>query len=200
MPKHSKLFSALLLAASAPLFAAPVSYTVDPEHTFPSFEAPHIAGISIWRGKFNKTTGKITLDRAAKTGTVDITVDASSFSSGHEKVDEHMTSKDFLDVAKFPTLTYKASSIKFNGDVPSEIDGTLTLHGVSKPVKLKVNLFKCIQHPMFKKEVCGADASAQINRSEFGLGAGADMTGDWVRMAIQVEALQDVATPPKKPA
>lgn len=198
MPKHSKLFSALLLGASAPLFAAPVSYTVDPEHTFPSFEAPHIAGISIWRGKFNKTTGKITLDRAAKTGTVDITVDASSFNSGHKKVDEHMTGAEFFDVAKYPTATYKSSSIKFNGDVPSEVDGTLTLHGVSKPVKLKINLFKCIPHPMLKKEVCGADASAEIKRSEFGMGMGADMTGDWVRLAIQIEALRDEPAPPKK--
>jgi len=198
MPKHSKLFSALLLGASAPLLAAPVSYTVDPEHTFPSFEAPHIAGISIWRGKFNKTTGKITLDRAAKTGTVDITVDASSFNSGHKKVDEHMTGAEFFDVAKYPTATYKSSSIKFNGDVPSEVDGTLTLHGVSKPVKLKINLFKCIPHPMLKKEVCGADASAEIKRSEFGMGMGADMTGDWVRLAIQIEALRDEPAPPKK--
>jgi polyisoprenoid-binding protein YceI len=191
MKKSLMLGLASLLGASSALLAAPVNYTVDPEHTYPSFEAPHIAGISIWRGKFDKTTGKITLDRAAKTGSLDITVDAASFSSGHEKVDEHMKGNQFFDVAKYPTLTYMSKSIKFNGDVPAEIDGTLTMHGVSKPLKLKVNSFKCIPHPMFKKEVCGADASAQLNRSEWGLGMGADMTGDWVRLAIQIEALKD---------
>jgi polyisoprenoid-binding protein YceI len=191
MTKFSTLGFAASLAASTTLFAAPANYTVDPEHTYPSFEAPHIAGISIWRGKFDKTTGKITLDRAAKKGTVDITVDASSFSSGHEKLDEHMKGDQFFNVAKFPTITFKSTNVKFNGDAPSEIDGTLTMHGVSKPVKLKVNLFKCIPHPMLKKEVCGADASAELNRSEFGLGMGVEMTGDWVRLAIQVEALKD---------
>jgi polyisoprenoid-binding protein YceI len=191
MSTYTKLGMALLLGASIPVLAAPDHYTLDPEHTYPSFEAPHIAGISIWRGKFDKTQGKVTLDRAAKTGTVDVTVDAASFSSGHEKVDEHMKSKDFFDVAKYPTITYKGDSIKFKGDAPSEVAGTLTMHGVSKPVTLKINLFKCIQHPFLKKEVCGADASAEIKRSEFGMGQGADMTGDWVRLAIQIEAIKD---------
>lgn len=191
MMKLSTLGIAALLGTSTTLLAAPTNYSVDPEHTYPSFEAPHIAGISIWRGKFTQTKGKITLDRAAKTGTVDITVDASSFSSGHAKVDEHMTGAEFFDVAKYPTITYKSTSIKFKGDAPSEIDGTLTMHGVSKPLKLKVNLFKCIPHPMTKKEVCGADASAELKRSEFGMGMGVDMTGDWVRLAIQVEAQKD---------
>jgi polyisoprenoid-binding protein YceI len=194
----TKLGITLLFGASVPAFAAPEHYTIDPEHTYPSFEAPHIAGISIWRGKFDKTTGKVTLDRAAKTGTVDITVDPASFNSGHKKVDEHLTGNQFFDVAKYPAITYKASSIKFNGDVPSEVEGTLTMHGVSKPVQLKINLFKCIPHPMLKREVCGADASTEIKRSEFGMGMGADMTGDWVRLAIQIEAIKDEAPAAKK--
>jgi polyisoprenoid-binding protein YceI len=189
----SRLTILCVLTASAamPALSAPVHYTIDPEHTYPSFEAPHIQGISIWRGKLDKTTGTIVLDRQAKTGKVDITMDASSISTGHEKLDEHLKSDAFFDVAKYPSITYKADTVKFDGDSPVEIDGVLTMRGVSKPVALKVNQFKCIMHPMLKKEVCGADASAQINRSDFGVSYGVPMTGDWVKLAIQVEAQKD---------
>jgi polyisoprenoid-binding protein YceI len=179
------------LGAALPAVAATEHYTLDPEHTYPSFEAPHIEGISIWRGKFDKTTGSVTLDRQAKTATIDVTVDAASIDTGHQALNEHMRSVDFFDVAKYPTLTFKSDTVKFSGDTPVEIDGTLTMHGVSKPVKLKVNSFKCITHPMLKREVCGADAAGEINRSDFGLNYGVQMTGGWVRFAIQVEGLKD---------
>ena len=181
----------LTAGAAMPALSAPVHYTIDPDHTYPSFEAPHIQGISIWRGKLEKTSGTVVLDREAKTGQVDVTIDASSIDTGHAKLNEHVKSPDFFDVAKYPSITYKAGSIKFNGDTPVEVDGVLTMHGVSKPVILKLNEFKCIMHPMLKKEVCGADASAQINRSDFGVSYGVQMTGDWVKLAIQVEAQKD---------
>jgi polyisoprenoid-binding protein YceI len=187
------LLGLLATGVALPVLSAPAHYTIDPEHTYPSFEAPHIQGISIWRGKIDKTSGKIVLDREAKTGEVDIVMDASSIDFGHGKLNEHIKSPDFFDVAKYPTITFKSNSIKFEGDAPVEVDGVLTLHGVSKPVVLKLNQFKCIQHPMLRREVCGADAAAQINRSDFGLGYGVQMTGDWVRLAIQVEALKDAS-------
>ncbi len=177
--------------ATLPAFAAPVHYTIDPEHTYPSFEAPHIEGISIWRGKLDKTSGSVVLDREAKTGKIDIGMDAASVDFGHAGLNAHVRGPDFFDVAKFPTITYKADRIRFEGDKPVEVDGVLTLHGVSKPVALKVNEFKCIMHPMIHREVCGADAVGQINRSEFGVGYAVQMTGDWVRFAIQVEAQRD---------
>jgi polyisoprenoid-binding protein YceI len=175
----------------APVLGAPVQYTIDSDHTYPSFEAPHIQGISIWRGKLDKTRGTIVLDREAKTGHLDIVMDASSIDFGHEELNKHMKSPEFFDVAKYPTITYKASTIKFEGDTPVEVDGVLTLHGISRPVPLKINSFKCIPHPFYHREVCGADASAQLNRSDFGINSAVQMTGDWVRLAIQIEALQE---------
>lgn len=164
--------AASLALASAVAVAAPVTYNIDPNHTYPSFEADHKGGLSIWRGKFNKTTGTIVYDKEGKTGSVDITVDASSIDFGHDKMNEHAKSKDFFDVEKFPTATYKGKLAKFNGDAPGEVDGELTLHGVTKPVKLTLNSFKCAMDAMSKKEVCGADASANINRADFGIGFG----------------------------
>ncbi|MBR7778741.1 YceI family protein [Undibacterium rugosum] len=183
----TKLIAATLLLSAAPAFAD--SYVIEPGHTYPSFEADHF-GISVWRGKFNKTSGKVTLDRAAKTGTVDITIDANSVDFGHEKMNEHAKSPDMFNVAKFPTATYKGNSIKFEGDTPVAVEGEFTLLGVTKPLTLKINKFKCIQHPMLKKEVCGADATAEFKRSDFGLNYGLPRFAPEVRLAIQVEAIR----------
>ena len=183
------LVGSLVVGGAA--FAAPVTYQVDPAHTYPSFEADHFSGLSIWRGKATKTSGTIVLDRAAKSGTVDITVDAASIDFGHAKLNEHAKSAELFDVAKYPTITYKGSFTGFKGDAPSEVAGQLTLHGVTKPVKLTLDQFKCIQHPMLKKEVCGADASATFDRGQFGVDYGVkygfNMT---VKMQIQVEAIR----------
>ena len=187
--KISHLIVAAVAASSAIAYAAD-TYTIDPGHTYPSFEADHM-GISVLRGKFNKTTGSITLDRAAKTGTIDIVIDANSLDFGHDKLNEHAKNADMFDVAKFPTATYKAKSIKFKGDVPASVDGELTLHGVTKPVTLTINKFKCIDHPMLKKEVCGADASAEFKRSDFGINYGLPRMAPEVKLAIQVEAVKN---------
>ena len=178
------------VTATAGAFAAD-TYVIEPNHTYPSFEADHMGGLSVWRGKFTNTSGSITLDRKAKTGTVDITIDASTIDFGHAKMNEHAKSADMFDVAKFPTATYKSKSITFKGDTPVSVDGELTLHGVTKPVKLTINQFKCIQHPMFKREACGADATASFNRSDFGIDYGVQMGfNPTVKLAIQVEALK----------
>ena len=187
--KLSHLVVAAFAASSAIAYAAD-SYTIDPGHTYPSFEADHM-GISVLRGKFNKTSGTVTLDRAAKTGTIDIAIDPSSLDFGHEKLNVHAKGPDMFDVAKFPTVTYKAKSIKFNGDVPASVDGELTLHGVTKPVTLTIHKFKCINHPMLKKEVCGADASAEFKRSDFGISYGLPLLAPEVKLSIEVEALKN---------
>lgn len=178
-----------LLAVSGVLAAAPVTYNIDPTHTYPSFEADHFGGMSVWRGKFDKTSGTIVLDQAAHTGTVDITVDTSSINFGMEKLDEHVKSAEMLDVAKFPTATFKGTFSKFKGDVPTQIKGEFMLHGVTKPLTLTIDSFKCKMHPMLKKEFCGADAKAQFNRADFGINYGDkygfNMT---VKLQIQVEA------------
>jgi polyisoprenoid-binding protein YceI len=181
---------AVLALMTGSAIATPVTYNVDPNHTYPSFEADHFGGLSVWRGKFDKSSGSIALDKDKGTGTVQITVDASSIDFGHAKLNEHAKSAEMFDVEKFPTATYKGTLVKFKDGAPTEVQGQLTLHGVTKPVTLTINQFKCIVNPMLKKEVCGADASATINRSDFGISYG-DKYGfkQDVKLEIQVEGI-----------
>ncbi|MDP3293973.1 MAG: YceI family protein [Nevskia sp.] len=191
------LLTTLLLTCGAAL-AAPETYTIDSSHTYPSFKAAHIGGISFWRGKIDKNSGAVVLDRAAKTGSIEIVMDMTSIDFGHEKMNEHAKKDEIFDVAKFPTATYKSTKLIFSGDTLTGVDGNLTLHGVTKPVHLTVNQFKCIPHPFYKREVCGADASAAIDRTDFGVsyGVGKAIPDGKVTLEIQVEALKDEAAGP----
>jgi polyisoprenoid-binding protein YceI len=179
---------AMLALMTGSAIAAPVTYNVDPNHTFPSFEADHMGGLSVWRGKFDKSSGTIVLDKEKSSGTVDITIDASSIDFGHPKLNEHAKSAEMFDVEKFPTATYKGTLAKFKDGAPTEVQGQFTLHGVTKPLTLTISQFKCMINPMSKKEVCGADASATFNRSDFGVSFG-DKYGfkQEVKLQIQVE-------------
>jgi polyisoprenoid-binding protein YceI len=180
-----------LIGMSTTLLAEPAVYNIDPSHTYPSFEADHFGGMSVWRGKFNKSSGTIKLDRAAKSGDVDITIDMTSINFGLEKMDNHAKSAEIFDAEKFPTATYKGHFSKFDKDVPTEVQGELTMHGVTKPVALKINSFKCMPHPRTKKEFCGADASAMLNRADFGVNYGENFGFNMnVKLSIQVEALK----------
>jgi polyisoprenoid-binding protein YceI len=186
-----QFFALLAIAAATSTAFAADTYTIEPNHTYPSFEADHFGGLSTWRGKFTKTSGSITLDRAAKTGSVDITIDTDSIDFGHAKLNEHVMSEEMFDVLKYPKAVYKSSSIQFKGDKPAVVNGELTLHGVTKPVKLVIDHFKCMPHPMFKREVCGANAVATFDRSDFGISYGTQMGfSPEVKLAIQVEALK----------
>lgn len=177
--------------AALPSIAAPVTYNVDPNHTFPSFAADHFGGLSVWRGKFDTSSGKIVLDKEAGTGTVNITVNTDSIDFGLPKLNEHTKSAEIFDVAKFPTATYEGKFTKFKNGAPTEVEGTLTLHGVTKPVKLTINKFLCKQNPMSKKDTCGADASASISRADFGISYGQSYGFDMgVQLQIQVEAIK----------
>jgi polyisoprenoid-binding protein YceI len=177
----------LALTAASSAFAQ--TYTIDPNHTYPSFESDHM-GISVLRGKFTKTKGQIRLDRAAKTGAMDVEIDTSTIDFGHAKLNEHAKTKDMFDVEKFPTATYKGKSIKFNGDIPASVEGEFTLHGVTKPLTLTINKFKCIQHPMLKREVCGADASGEFKRTDFDIGYLAPPFSPDIKLSIEVEAIK----------
>jgi polyisoprenoid-binding protein YceI len=182
---------AMLAFMTGSAIAVPVTYNVDPNHTYPSFEADHFGGLSVWRGKFDKSAGTIVVDKDKGSGTVDITIDATSIDFGLAKLNEHAKSAEMFDVAKFPTATYKGTLANFKDGAPTEVDGQFTLHGVTKPVKLTINQFKCAVNPMSKKEVCGADASATINRSDFGVSYG-DKFGfkQEVKLQIQVEGIR----------
>ncbi|MGB6604152.1 MAG: YceI family protein [Steroidobacteraceae bacterium] len=178
-----------LLTGSA--LAAPVTYKIDPAHTYPSFAADHFGGLSIWRGKFDRSSGTIVLDKAANSGTVEITVDASSIDFGQEKLNEHAKSAEMFDVQKYPTATYKGTLTSFKNGAPTEVNGELTLHGVTRPLNLTINQFTCRTMPaaMGGKERCGADVSASFNRSDFGIDYGEKYGFNMlVKLQIQVEA------------
>lgn len=186
--KLQHLVVALLAAAATSAFAAD-TYTIDPNHTYPSFEADHM-GLSVWRGKFTKSSGTVTLDRAAKTGTLDITIDPASIDFGQAKMNSHAKSPAMFNVEKFSDIKYKSTSIKFDGDKPVSVDGELTLLGVTRPVTLSINKFNCIMHPMLKREVCGADATAEFKRTDFGLSYATPAFAPGIKLAIQVEAIK----------
>lgn len=185
------ILSLLAVAAATPALAVAASdtYTIDPTHTYPSFEADH-AGISTWRGKFTKTSGDVTLDRAAKTGAINIKIDAGSVDFGMEALNKRAKTADLFDVAQFPNATYTSTLIKFDGNKPVAVEGNLTLHGVTKPVTLTINKFTCVPDPMTKRERCGADASAEFNRADFGMSFGLPKFSPQVKLAIQVEAVK----------
>ncbi len=181
----------VLAAVASAALASPVTYQVDPGHTYPSFAADHMGGLSVWRGKFDKSSGTIVLDKDKSAGTVDITVDTSSIDFGHEKLNEHAKGPDMFDVAKYPTATYKGKLANFKNGAPTQVQGEFTLKGVTKPLTLTINQFECKPNPMTKKEVCGADASATFNRKDYNLsygeGYGFKME---VALSIQVEAVR----------
>jgi polyisoprenoid-binding protein YceI len=182
-------FAAVVLLAGTAL-AAPESYKVDPRHTFPSFEINHV-GFSTQRGRFNKTAGQIVLDRRAKRASAEIVIDAASIDTGLGDLEARLRKPDFLDVEKFPTITFKSTKAHFNGDKLTGLDGELTMHGQTRPVSLKVHNFKCGNHPFTKKPLCSADVTGELKRSDFGVKYGLPFVGDDVKLLIQVEAYKD---------
>lgn len=185
----TRLTAISLLLSTVAASAAPTAYVIDPAHTFPSFEADHM-GISVWRGKLNKSSGKVLYDKSTGTGTVEIASELASVDFGLDALSTWARGKEFFDVKTHPRAVFKGSLQSPVGGVPTQLVGDLTLHGVTRPLTLTVNSLKCIQHPMLKRDYCGADASGSFNRDDFGLGAGKEygfkMTVD---LRIQVEAV-----------
>lgn len=191
MTLMTRLFAATALASAfaTSALAAPVTYGVEPNHTYANFSYNHM-GLSTQISKFNKTSGTVVYDKAAKTGSVDITIDMKSVETGSGLFNNHIQGADFLDTEKFPTATFKSTKVVFDGDAPATIEGNLTIKGVTKPVVLKVSHFANMTHPMAKKDAIGANASTQIKRSDFGAGKYAPMVGDEVTITISLEAIQ----------
>ncbi|MBI2308852.1 MAG: YceI family protein [Rhodocyclales bacterium] len=180
---------ALATLVAAPAFANTETYSVDGTHTFPRFEYNHL-GYSTQVQRFTKTSGTITWDRTAKTGAVDITIDATSVDTGYALFNQHIQGEDYFDTAKHPTISFKSTAVKFDGDKPATIDGNLTIKGVTRPVTLTVTSFQSMPHPMLKKPAIGANAVAKIKRSEFNAGKNAPYVSDEVTLYIPVEAIQ----------
>lgn len=177
--------SLVVLAAAAR--AEPVTYVIDSTHTFPSFSYNHL-GFSTQTHRFNTTTGSIVLDRAAKTGTADISIDARSVDAGSAIFNEHIQAADYFDTAQYPTLSFKGTKMTFKGDKPTSISGEITIKGVTKPLTFTITAFHCAPHPMLKVEACGANAVARLKRSDFNMGKNAPFVSDEVTLALSVEA------------
>ncbi|MDI1261036.1 YceI family protein [Aquabacterium sp.] len=189
-----KTLSLTLLAATAALAAAavhaePATYAIDPTHTFVTFEAKHF-GTSTNRGRFDKKSGSISLDKAAKTGKVDITLETGSISTGTGPFDGHLKSKDFFNVEAFPTATFTGDKFTFDGDKVTSVAGTLTLLGKSQPAVLTASNYGCYENPRLKREVCGGDFETTIQRSAFGMSYGVPALPDNIKLVIQVEAVK----------
>ena len=201
-PKKTAAMSPRLAAAVAVAFAvsagyacAEDSYTIDPVHSQPRYEIQHMGGLSTQAGYFTKLSGKVTLDRAAKKGSIDVTIDTTSIHT-HDasRLDAIMKGEQYFNVEKYPTMTFKSTNLVFDGDKVVGADGELTMIGVTKPVTLKVTNFTCGENPFNKKPMCGGEASAQIKRSEWGMKTGIPKSSsDDVKIIIPIEAYQDSA-------
>jgi len=181
---------AALVAFAAAAQAAPETFVIDNSHTYPHFSYNHL-GFSNQTHKFDKTSGKVVLDRAAKAGSAIVTIDAASVNTGYALFNEHLQAADFFDTAKYPTITFKSDKMAFRGDQPVSLVGDLTIKGVTKQVTLDITHFKCQPHPMLKVEACGANATTQIKRSDFNMGKNAPYVSDEVTLALAIEAVKE---------
>lgn len=184
------LISALALAAAGLAHAESASYNADPTHTFVTFEARHF-GTSTLRGRFDKKEGSVAIDRAAKTGKAEITIDISSVSTGVAALDTHLKGKDFFNAAEAPTARFVGDKFTFDGNKVTSVGGTLTMVGKTMPVTLKATNFNCYDSPMLKREVCGGDFETTIARSEWGMSYGLNFgLPDNIRLLVQIEAVK----------
>ena len=188
-----KTLIAAFLAATALVgtaHAEVATYSIDPTHTFVTFEVTHF-GTSTNRGRFDKKEGTVQFDKAAKTGKVELTLETGSINTGTAGFDKHLQNADFLNSAAFPTAKFVASNFSFNGEKVSEVAGQLTLLGKTLPVVLKASNFNCYTNPLLKREVCGGDFETSIQRSQWGMGWGINLgVPDTVKLTIQVEAVK----------
>ena len=181
-----RLMMIVLLVSVVPLsFGKPVTYEIDPNHTFPAFEADHMGGLSLWRGKINSTSGEIVLDKKNKTGSVNVVMEMLSIDFGHDEMNKRAKSDDMFDIEEFPQARYEGKLINFQDGAPTKVEGELTLHGITKNVDLEIKAFKCRLHPFKLREVCGADLRGNIMRDDFGIKYG-KMLGFKMGVALRI--------------
>jgi polyisoprenoid-binding protein YceI len=184
------LVASIILFFSTVVSAATENYTIDPTHTYPHFSVSHL-GYSTMYGRFDKTSGTLTINRTKKTGSVDITIETTSLNTGMKKRDAHLRSPDFFNTVEFPKATYKSTLVKFNGNAPTIVEGNLTLLGITKKVILTIAAFKCGKNPMNFKDMCGINATANMKRSDFGMNYALPGVGDDIKLTIEVEAYKN---------
>ena len=176
-----------MMPAGGPVKGA--SYVIDPTHTFVNYEMGHY-GTTTNRGRFSTTDGLVQIDDTGSNGKIDITMDMTSINTGVDLLNRHVQSKDFFNVAAFPTARFQADRIAFSSDKVTEVNGTLTLLGQTKPVLLKASRFNCYLNPLVKRQVCGGDFETTVERSQWGILWGLNFGfEDKVRLLVQVEAI-----------
>src|ERR1700682_4873904 len=185
--------AAFLVAFAAPAFSQE-NYRVDPLHTTTTFSVSHL-GLSLQRGSFGRTTGTVILDRAAKKGSIDVAIDATSVTSGSPSRETLLRGEDYFNIAQFPSITFRSTNLKFDGDRLVGAEGEVTIRGWTKPVTIAVADFKCAIHPATKKPACGAEVTASVKRSEFGMTKNQPSTGDDVNIAVAIEGIQQSRGP-----
>jgi polyisoprenoid-binding protein YceI len=179
------------MTLALPVAAAEETYTIDAVHSQPQYQVRH-RGFSLQRGAFTRLAGTITLDRAAKTGTVNVLIDPASVRSGDSTLDNVLKGEAYFNVERFPTLTFRSSNVRFDGDGVVEVVGDFTMLGVTKPVTLKVDNFVCGEDPFFKKPMCGAEVTTTIKRSDWGMTRGIPLApADEVKISIPIEAYRE---------
>lgn len=195
--RKALLAGALLAVSPLAAHAQAENYKVDPLHSFPHFGVEHFGVTTMW-GRFDKMTGAFSIDRAAKKASVELTIETASVTTGDNDKgsrprsrDEHLRQADFFNTAEFPRMTYKSTNVKFSGDNPSEIEGQLTLLGVTKPVTIKIDKWVCREHPMNKRAMCGGDASGSFKRTDFGMKYGVPALSDEIKLKIGFEAYKE---------
>jgi polyisoprenoid-binding protein YceI len=194
---HRIALGALALALPCAVLAAPESFTLDPLHTYPHFAVDHLGVSTLW-GRFDRSSGRFTIDRATKQVSLDLIVETGSLTTGDSEKgsrarsrDDHLRGADFFNVAEFPRMTFKASQAKFDGDNPVEVAGQVTLLGVTRPLTLKIERWTCKDNPYSKRPMCGGNASGAVRRSEFGMKYGLPAVGDDIRLYVEFEGYKD---------
>ena len=181
--------AALGMSTAAVAHAEPITYQLDTTHSYVTFEARHF-GTSTNRGRFDKKEGSISIDRAAKTGKADITIDTTSINTGLALFDKHLKGDNFLKASDFPTAKFIGDKFSFDGDKVTAVAGTLTLLGKTHPVTLTASNYNCYDSPFFKREVCGGDFETTIARSAYGITYGLPGIPDNIKLLIQIEAIK----------
>ena len=185
-----KLYGGLIVLGvllAAPAAAAPETYVIDMPHSFSNFEVGYL-GVTSIRGRFNKTTGTITIDRAGKTGSIEAEIDVATVDTGYTRRDELLRTENYFNASEFPTMTFRSKNLRFNGENLAGADGELTLRGVTRPVSFDLASLTCITHPTNKRESCGAVATGTIRRSEFGMTRASASISEDIRIFINIFA------------
>ena len=189
---NSKLITIALLISCGITRSAHAAevYTADPEHTFVSLSYKHL-NYSVQTIRFDKVTGTITLNDENNGGTIDMTIDTKSISTGSDTFNERIQEDDFFATEQFPVATFKSDNIIFQNNGVSEIEGALTIKDITKPILIEVNGFSCSRNFLTLKHTCGANAIAKLSRSDFNMGKYAPFVGDDVTINIAIEASRE---------